>query len=235
MSLAAAVCDARRSFWWATGSKWRGAGMTLMDNNPEEEESGGWRRREKGGSKKKSTECGCGCTYRRIDTRKPTVVLSILGNPSGIFSRREEDLHSDKEKDQDLTEGQDAINSSAAWIQECVSNSGALIIVFCSWSHSAPPTPPHPTLLSVPRHITARWRHGDVRSHGDQILIIIRYQKTLLGAKMQTSTQPWATRQDYHYRYRHNIWGGAFVIILKYYDLAAAHGMREDNICPQRV
>lgn len=91
--------------------------MTLMDNNPEEKkESGGWRRRKKGGSKKKSkrSECGCGCSYRRIDTRKPTVVLGILGNPSGIFSRREEDPHSNKEKDQDLTEGQDAINSSAA-------------------------------------------------------------------------------------------------------------------------
>lgn len=49
----------------------------------------------------------------RTDGSTP-VVLSILGNPSGIFSRREEDPHSDKEKDQDLTEGQDAINSSAA-------------------------------------------------------------------------------------------------------------------------
>lgn len=73
----------------------------LMNNNPEEKmERGGWRR----GQKNKATDCGWGCTYR----------LRILGNPSGILSRRKEEPHSEEQKEQDLTGSQDAINNQAA-------------------------------------------------------------------------------------------------------------------------
>lgn len=77
-----------------------------MNNNPEEKmERGGWSRGQKGPSEEnKATDCGCGCTYR----------LRILGNPSGILSRRKEEPHSAVQKDQDLTRCQDAINNRAA-------------------------------------------------------------------------------------------------------------------------
>lgn len=52
--------------------------------------------------------------HRQTKTRNPTVELRILGNPSGILSRRKEEPHSDKQKDQDLTERQGAIKHQAA-------------------------------------------------------------------------------------------------------------------------
>lgn len=61
--------------------------------------------------KKKSPECGCRCTYRQMGTRKLPVVHGILGSLSGILSRRTEYPHFGKQKDGDLTEGQDAINT----------------------------------------------------------------------------------------------------------------------------
>lgn len=82
--------------------------------------SGGWRGRQKKWclllisaeeNEKKKSECGCGCTYRQIGTRKLPVVHGILGSLSGILSRRTEYPHFGKQKDGDLTEGQDAINT----------------------------------------------------------------------------------------------------------------------------
>lgn len=73
-------------------------------------------------TKNKAPDCGCGCTYR----------LRILGNPSGILSRRKEEPHSDEQKDRELTGSQDAINNQAARMQACVCHSGAPIIVLRS-------------------------------------------------------------------------------------------------------